>query len=371
MRGGKSHATHWRPTEPCLLPDLTLLNAVLLFVAIALAAWLAGFALRRVLVATGIMDRPRAHSSHDRPVPRGGGLLVVIAFFGWYFFGDHGAHPGLDFLAAGVAAVAIVSFLDDIRSRSRRLRFVVYTIAAAAFVWQLFRIDAISSWEPAWLVAFLLWLWIAGYANAFNFIDGIDGLAATQAIGALGFGAAFCAMVPDNPGARDLVALQLVLGGAMTGFLGHNLPRARMFLGDVGSIATGFLMASIAVLAAIEIDLATGIALVTLHLGPVIDSTLTLARRIFHGENPADRHREFFFHRAVRSGQAHVQVAAAELAIQVAGGLILLGFLSMGNSVPLMLLAFTIVGLFWLAYFGRCEWQFRRRSQPTKKSTHA
>ena len=370
MRGGKSHATHWRPTEPCLLPDLTLLNAVLLFVAIALAAWLAGFALRRVLVATGVMDRPRAHSSHDRPVPRGGGLLVVIAFFGWYFFGDHGAHPGLDFLAVGVAAVAIVSFLDDIRSRSRRLRFFVYTIAAAAFVWQLFRIDAISAWEPAWLVAFLLWLWIAGYANAFNFIDGIDGLAATQAIGALGFGAAFCAMVPDNPGARDLVALQLVLGGAMTGFLAHNLPRARMFLGDVGSIATGFLMASIAVLAAIEIDLRTGICLAALHLGPVLDTALTLPRRLLQGKNPADRHREFFFHRAVRSGLSHQQVAAMELGIQLFGAAVLFGVrLSNDASLALGLAVGGIVAI-WLAFFAFCESRYRRISTG-RESTHA
>ncbi len=357
----------FRPIEPCLLPDLTLFDAVSLFAAVALAAWLAGFALRRVLVTTGVMDHPRAYSSHERPVPRGGGLLVVIAFFGWYFFGDHGAHPGLDFLAIGVAAVAIVSFLDDIRSRSRRLRFVVYTVAAAAFVWQLFRIDVVTAWGPAWLVAFLLWLWVAGYANAFNFIDGIDGLAATQAIGALGFGAAFCAMAPDAPGTGDLVALQLVLAAAMTGFLAHNLPRARLFLGDVGSIATGFLMAAIAVMAAIEIDPATGLCLAALHLGPVLDTGLTLARRLWQRKNPADRHREFFFHRAIRSGLSHLQVTAAELAIQGAGASLILLVRMRTDGMEALATAIAAIAVGWLVYFGWCERRFHRLANGERK----
>lgn len=308
------------------------------------------------------MDRPRAHSSHARPVPRGGGLLVVIAFFGWYFFGPCAAAPGLDFLAAGVAAVAVVSFLDDIRSRSRRLRFVVYTIAAVAFVWQLFRIDAVPAWEPAWLVAFLLWLWVAGYANAFNFIDGIDGLAGTQAVTALGFGAAFCALGAAEP--EGLISLQLTLGGAMLGFLGHNLPRARLFLGDVGSIATGFLMAAIAVIAALEIDLTTGLCLASLHLGPVLDAGLTLARRLWGGKRIYDRHREFFFHRAIRSGWSHLRVTASELTIQVGGGLLVLGARLLSDSTTVLVAVIGVVAGLWLVFFAWCEWRFRTRKEP-------
>ncbi|MCB1232295.1 MAG: hypothetical protein KDN19_18750 [Verrucomicrobiae bacterium] len=334
----------------------------MLFISIALASWLTGFGLRRILVATGVMDRPQAYSSHSKPVPRGGGLLVVIAFFGWYFFAPHEALPGLGFLAAGVAAVAFVSFLDDIRSRSRRLRFVVYTIAAAAFVWQLFRMEAVAGWGPAWLVAFLLWLWVAGYANAFNFIDGIDGLAATQAIGALSFGAVFC--LGGSFAQTGLVALQLTLAAAMLGFLPHNLPRARLFLGDVGSIATGFLLAAVAVIAAIEIDPATGLCLAALHLGPVLDTGLTLKRRLWQGKNPADRHREFFFHRAVRSGLSHLQVTAIELAIQSAGAMLMIGVrLFTEGLVPVIVAIFT-VACGWLVFFGYCERRFRNAIQP-------
>lgn len=348
--------------QPCLLPDLTLLNAVFLFVAITLASWLAGFGLRRALTAAGVMDRPRAYSSHARPVPRGGGLLVVLAFFGWYFLAPHGTPPGLDFLAMGVAAVAMVSFLDDIRSRSRRLRFVVYTVAAAAFVWQLFQTGAVPAWKPTWLVAFLLWLWVAGHANAFNFIDGIDGLAGTQAVTALGFGAAFCAL--GTPESEGLISLQLTLGGAMLGFLAHNLPRARLFLGDVGSIATGFLMAAIAVIAAIEIDLTTGLCLASLHLGAVLDTALTLARRLWQGKRIYDRHREFFFHRAIRSGWSHLRVTASELAIQVSGGLLVLGARLFSDSTAVLVVAIGAVAALWLGFFAWCEWRFRNRKEP-------
>ncbi|MCB1092006.1 MAG: hypothetical protein KDL87_10770, partial [Verrucomicrobiae bacterium] len=285
---------------------MSLTASLALFVPVAIATWLAGFPLRRGLERAGVIDVPKPYSSHERPVPRGGGLLVVAAFFLWYLLGDHAALPAIGWVALGVAAVAAISFRDDIQHQSRRLRFAIYTIAAALFVGALRDHPAFAEWGPFWLFAPWLWLWVAGYANALNFIDGIDGLAGTQAVGALVFGALICGQCGGDPAAiAPLIALQVVLAAAMTGFLGHNLPRARLFLGDVGSIATGFLLAAIAVMAALSLGWKTGAALAALHLGPTLDTGLTLLRRLIQGQPIYDRHREFFFHRAVRSGHSH------------------------------------------------------------------
>ncbi|MCB1062738.1 MAG: hypothetical protein KDN20_07445, partial [Verrucomicrobiae bacterium] len=74
---------------------MTLFAAISLFLLLVAGSWLVGFPLRRWLTRAGVLDRPKAHSSHDRPVPRGGGLLVVIAFFGWFFLSSHDAMPGI------------------------------------------------------------------------------------------------------------------------------------------------------------------------------------------------------------------------------------------------------------------------------------
>lgn len=353
-----------------------------LFLVVAALSWLLGFPLRRALARAGVMDHPRDYSSHSIPIPRGGGLLVVVAFFAWFLFAPHESMPGINWLAAGVASVALVSFLDDVRPRSRRLRFAVYTIGAAIFVSRILECDVVGTWGPTWLIAFVLWLWVAGYSNAFNFIDGIDGLAGTQAIGALAFGVGLCLLAPAGqvpvpaegfekgawfPGhteaVMNLALLQVILAGAMAGFLCHNLPEARLFLGDVGSIATGFLLSAIAVIGGVELGWKTGVALAALHLGPVLDTGLTLARRLARGERIVDRHREFFFHRAVRSGRSHPFVTWSELAIQALAGILLLSTLGRWTDSAIALFVVVgVIGLAWLAFFAWCEVQFRKRA---------
>lgn len=347
-------------TARAVLPagPMTPLDSILLFGAVAIPAWLAGFPLRGWLARRGILDLPKAYSSHDRPVPRGGGLLVVAAFFGWFFFGSHEALPAIGWVGLGTLAVAAISFRDDIQHQSRRLRFAIYTVAAAIFVFALRHHPAFGAWGPFWLFAPWLWLWVAGYANALNFIDGIDGLAGSQAVGALLFGAVICLFAEPTGAAGELAALQLVLAGAMAGFLGHNLPRARLFLGDVGSIATGFLLAAVAVLAALTLGWQVGLAMAALHLGPVLDTGITLLRRMIQGQPVYERHREFFFHRAIRSGRSHLSVTLTESAIQAVGGGLLL--VACQQPAPMLFLAIGGLAAVWLIFFGWCEWRFRR-----------
>lgn len=340
---------------------MSLTGSIFLFAAVAIASWLGGFPLRRGLIRAGVLDVPKAYSSHDRPVPRGGGLLVIASFFVWFFVDGHDSLPAISWAAAGVAAVAAISFRDDVRPQSRRLRFAIYTLAAAVFVMALRGDPAFRDWGPFWLCAPWLWLWVAGYANAFNFIDGIDGLAGTQAVVALLFGTAFCALGGENSATSSLISLQIVLAGAMTGFLGHNLPRARLFLGDVGSIGTGFLLATITVIAALTQGWQTGLAMASLHLGPMLDTGITLLRRMTQGKAIYDRHREYFFHRAIRSGSSHAAVTLAEVVIQIAGAKLVLAALVFGKSDAPLFGAVGATALLWLGFFAWCERRFRAR----------
>jgi UDP-N-acetylmuramyl pentapeptide phosphotransferase/UDP-N-acetylglucosamine-1-phosphate transferase len=342
---------------------VSLTGSIILFSAVAIASWLAGFPLRRGLIRAGVLDVPKAYSSHSQPVPRGGGLLVIVTFFCWFFIADHHSLPAVGWAAAGVAAVAAISFRDDVRPQSRRLRFAIYTLAAATFVLALRGDPAFLEWGPFWLCAPWLWLWVAGYANAFNFIDGIDGLAGTQATIALQFGAAFCALSDEKSAATSLISLQIVLAGSMAGFLGHNLPRARLFLGDVGSIGAGFLLATITVMASLTLGWKIALAMGSLHLGPVLDTGITLLRRLIQGKAIYDRHREFFFHRAIRSGSSHITVTLTEAAIQIAGATLVFAALVFGKSDGALFGAIAVTALLWFTFFGWCERRYRRLAQ--------
>ena len=104
-----------------------------------------------------------------------------------------------------------------------------------------------------------------------------------------------------------------------------------------------------------------------LHLGPVLDTGLTLARRLALGERIVDRHREFFFHRAVRSGRSHPFVTWTELGIQAIAGVVLLSTLARWTeSATALFVVVGVIGLTWLAFFAWCEFQFRKRPDSGK-----
>jgi UDP-N-acetylmuramyl pentapeptide phosphotransferase/UDP-N-acetylglucosamine-1-phosphate transferase len=156
---------------------------------------------------------------------------------------------------------------------------------------------------------------IVGFTNAFNFMDGIDGLAATvAALGGLFIGAM---QMP----ASALVAVATT--GATIGFLVHNLPPARIFLGDVGSQYLGFLLAALAVagerVAGIPASL---IALVFLPFA--VDTTVTLVRRLRRGERWHQPHQDHIYQRLVADGWSHAQTTALYAVLTAVSGVVLL-----------------------------------------------
>lgn len=249
------------------------------------AAWTA-MARRRQLV-----DAPGARRLHAVPTPRGGGIgiaaVAVLMFALW---------SGSWTLTAGVAVFVLAGLADDLWSLHAASKFGLHLLAAGLAASGA----GLVHW-PAWTVGVLA---LAYLVNAFNFMDGSNGLLALQ-------GLVLAVAVAAWPGQYEGFALAgWVLAGACLGFLPFNLPKARVFLGDVGSHAIGAAVGCLLLLSCIHGSMPVAAAL--LMLTPLLlDTGLTLARRAVAGKPVWRAHREHLYQYAVRSGHSHAAVAWA------------------------------------------------------------
>ena len=215
---------------------MSLLPWMLLAFAVALAGtWLArSYALRNALVDEPDLDAPDPRRSHAVPTPRGGGVAIVVALLpalGWLVLHPEPAsRRGWLAIAGGLLLVAGIGWLDDHRPLGAAPRLFVHALAAGLLALALHWLGADPMMAAA---AFGLALVLV---NAWNFMDGIDSLATSQALLAALAYALFA-------GSGPVLSLGAVLAAACAGFLPFNLPRARVFLGDVGSGALGFMLA--------------------------------------------------------------------------------------------------------------------------------
>jgi len=271
-------------------------------VAVAVGALTASFLLtlviKRAAKGLGLIDIPNERSSHAIPTPTGGGLAIVIAATAAMgVLAAAGMIPARLFLALGPggAAVAIVGFIDDRRSLSARIRLSVHFIAAAWAVVcigpiELFRV---TSETPSldWLNYTISTIGIVWFLNMFNFMDGIDAIAASEAV-FLCAGTSFLALY--SAGVSYIAASVAVVGASSTGFLIWNWPPAKTFMGDVGSGYLGFVFAVMGIASGVHSGSAL-CACLTLAGVFVVDATYTLIRRFARGERVTDAHRTHAF----------------------------------------------------------------------------
>lgn len=280
---------------------------LLAWVVVHAAVSLAGaHAARRHALRHGLLDQPGARRSHVVPTPRGGGIGIAASWLlacAWLAL-----LPGTDaWLAAGLAGamlcVAGIGWSDDRRPLPVVARLVVQLAGAALAgfgFWAATRSLPVSLGAVAAVMVLV---------NVWNFMDGIDGLAASQGvIAALALGA--------WGGTPASLLLGLALAGACLGFLPLNLPRARLFLGDVGSGAIGLGIAVLLVMAATQRSAnGGGVGAAAVALLPVavfmVDATLTLAGRIVRGERWWTPHVEHAYQKLATRGRLHVPVTIA------------------------------------------------------------
>lgn len=273
-----------------------LLGLALLSAALTWAA--RGYALRRQL-----FDQPGERRSHSVATPRGGGIAIVISLLvtaGVAMWAWPAALPSLLVAALGLALVAGIGWWDDHRPLPAMRRLMVHFIAAALLA-ALVRLHGGS-----WLLAVLVLLFTASLINIWNFMDGINGIAASQAVVvALG-------LAPLLPWPYSLAAI--ALGLACLGFLPFNFPRARIFMGDVGSGALGYAVAAVLALASVKTDINWILLLVS--ASPfLVDAGFTLLARIISGQRWMEPHTQHVYQRAVQAGASHARVTGMYFAL--------------------------------------------------------
>jgi UDP-GlcNAc:undecaprenyl-phosphate/decaprenyl-phosphate GlcNAc-1-phosphate transferase len=254
-------------------------------------------------------DRPRVHT---RPVPRIGGIAIVLGILipALVFVDLDGPYPGI---LLGTAAVALVGLVDDIRGIQPIAKLAaVCAIALIPVVgWDLkidhFTLPFIGNHDIGWIAYPLTVLWIAFLANLINLIDGMDSLAA----GIVAIAAGAFALLSASFARWPAAALAAIVCGSTLGFLRHNYHPAKIFMGDSGALALGFILASMSVEGVLKT--AATIALVgpLLVLAvPLLDTSFVVLKRLKYGRRPWAADQNHFYHRFMRIGFSQRRTAA-------------------------------------------------------------
>jgi UDP-N-acetylmuramyl pentapeptide phosphotransferase/UDP-N-acetylglucosamine-1-phosphate transferase len=283
--------------------------------------WLRGWAKRRAILAV-----PNERSLHDHPMPQGGGIgIVVITLAGFLVYAariqEWTRGATLAFLL-GAVVIAAISWVDDLRTLPVALRLIAHGIAAVVVIlgvgtWQELSLPLLGEIDLGWLGIVITFVWIVGLTNAYNFMDGIDGIAGSQAVAA-GLGWAILGWLGD----QHLVGvLGLLLASTCLGFLGHNWPPARIFMGDVGSAFLGYSLAFLPVVAAQDAPryMVAGVLLVWPF---IFDTVFTFIRRLMKGENVLSAHRSHLYQRLILSGYSHRYVTLLYILLALTGMLL-------------------------------------------------
>jgi Fuc2NAc and GlcNAc transferase len=290
---------------------------MMMFLLFFMSSLLTGI-FRHYALSRNVIDVPNFRSSHSIPTPRGGGIafvivfLVVLAYLG---FSDQISHwDELGFASAGIL-VAWLGFIDDHASIPAKWRLIGHFIATG---FALYCIGGMVSMVSLglnislsnWMLQLLALIYLVWFLNLYNFMDGIDGLAAVEGITIFAGGALIYAM----HGYASMMMLPMVLAVVLAGFLLWNFPVAQIFMGDVGS---GFLgaMAGLLSIQAAHVQPQFFWCWLILSGVFIVDATVTLLSRMWKGERLYEAHRFHAYQRAVDVFQSHVKITLGVLLI--------------------------------------------------------
>jgi UDP-N-acetylmuramyl pentapeptide phosphotransferase/UDP-N-acetylglucosamine-1-phosphate transferase len=259
--------------------------------------------------------------------------------------------PAGRWILGATLVLAIVSFWDDRASLSPGLRLGTQALSAAGVAWgagltmHTILVPLVGTVSLGWFAAPVTILFLIWMANLYNFMDGMDGFAGGMTV--VGYG--FLAYLAWRGGHQLILLLSLLVAGAAAGFLWYNVPPARIFMGDVGSVPLGFLAAALALLGVRDGVFDVWVPL--LIFSPfVVDATVTLVRRLLRGEKIWLAHREHYYQRLVLAGWGHRRTVLVEYLLMLAAGVTAVVYGQTGESLRLTIL----VG--WMSVYMVLAW---------------
>lgn len=310
-----------------------------------------------------LLDRPNERSLHTVPTPRTGGVaivaassaglggLLVAAHLGWLGDGLRAPLAGsegraLAWILGACIVMAVVSFGDDITPLPISVRLGTQMLTATAVVLgggvRIDRVPLPLAWQgllPPVLAILVTILTVVWLSNLYNFMDGMDGFAGGMTV--VGF--SVLGMISWRGGAPLLATAMIAVAAAGAGFLLHNRPPARIFMGDVGSVTVGFLAGSLG-----AVGVSRGLFDVwvpVLVFSPfIVDATFTLVRRAVRGERVWHAHREHLYQRLVLQGWSHRRTVGVQYAFMLASAAAATAYLAGGALVRLGVLLFVAAG---------------------------
>jgi UDP-N-acetylmuramyl pentapeptide phosphotransferase/UDP-N-acetylglucosamine-1-phosphate transferase len=339
-----------------------LVIAIMAVASLAISAWLTRQFCKPDSVVY-ILDHPNERSLHDRPVPRSGGMAILVAIIApgatvALFYPVSGIAP----ITLGILVVATVSFLDDRYSVPPLYRLVAHVITAVVILYGGFSLQKLEFPGVSWhwshasatgaVLSVLFTVWMI---NLYNFMDGMDGFAGGMAVS--GFGA-FAAMGWMS-GHSAFFIINLIIAAASAGFLAFNFPPARVFMGDIGSSVLGLLVAVMSLWGARD-----GIFpfwIVVLVFSPfILDATVTLFRRLLCREKIWQAHKTHYYQRLVQAGWGHRKTVLLEYAVMFGCGATALWGVRASDNLQLAMLVgwalFYILFFVWVTRFAaRCN----------------
>lgn len=330
------------------------MKEIISFVVLTTLAYFGVDYVRTWLMKKQVIDLPNERSSHSIPTPRGGGLVIVlgtlvVALVSMFF--SQSWRESIVFIIVG-CGVAWIGWQDDIRSLSPKLRFLFQGVAALATIVGLGYFESITI--PLFgelhlgLVGIpITLLWIMGLINAFNFMDGIDGISGSVALtAALGW---MLFLGISGWFSSSIFWIALAIAATNLGFLGQNWPPARIFMGDVASTFLGYCFAVLPLLSVNKVEDAFLLGVIVMW-AYILDTLITFVRRLIKGERVFAAHRTHIYQRLVISGYQVASITSLYLLLTSLGVVLAYAWINQYAFAP----AAIIIGLplLWIFLIG-------------------
>jgi Fuc2NAc and GlcNAc transferase len=288
-----------------------MLNTPLLITILLLSSFFLTYLVLRIALKKKIISIPNERSLHDSPTPIGGGLAIIITWYSGisilYYYGL--IENNLYYALLSGILLTVISLIDDVFELKPLIRLLVHFFTALAAFYFLGGLRQLIIPSIDIDYRFILYplavVGIVWFINLFNFMDGVDGFASLEAI-------IICLLMFLLSGS----IINLVLIASVAGFLYWNWPKAKIFMGDVGSTQLGFILVVLGIYAhnTYQFSILNWIMISSPFW---FDATLTLFRRWKNGEKLGQAHRKHTYQRLVKAGLSHFQVNLFLLALNL------------------------------------------------------